>query len=159
MTPRLADIGVLGFQRDVADGGDVDPATGRLLTIAEMQRALRIIRQTPERLDDRNDSVGAGEAERVWPTRTTRTTGNRTPMQRVPIRRAPILVGLTTGTVVTHPLGKPPTVRVTATVTIDKPTPRSGPRRCGGSGGCLGWTGRAHGRKKTAMRIGCPIRR
>jgi hypothetical protein len=47
VTPRLADIGVTGFQMDVADGGDVDPETGRLLTIAEMQQALRIVRQQP----------------------------------------------------------------------------------------------------------------
>lgn len=47
MSPRLADIGVTGFQKDVVDGGDVDPDTGRLLTIAEMQQALRIVRQRP----------------------------------------------------------------------------------------------------------------
>jgi len=41
---NLAKIGVLGHQLDVADGGDVDPGTGRLLSIAEMQQALRLVR-------------------------------------------------------------------------------------------------------------------
>ena len=41
---NLAKIGVLGHQLEVADGGDVDPGTGRLLSIAEMQRALRLVR-------------------------------------------------------------------------------------------------------------------
>ena len=40
----LAKIGVLGHQLDVADGGDVDPNTGRLLSIAELQQALRLAR-------------------------------------------------------------------------------------------------------------------
>ena len=47
MSPRLANIGTVGHQMDVADGGDVDPRTGRLLTIAEMQAALRMLRQQP----------------------------------------------------------------------------------------------------------------
>ncbi len=41
---NLAKIGVLGHQLDVADGGDVDPGTGRLLSIAELQQALRLVR-------------------------------------------------------------------------------------------------------------------
>jgi len=41
---NLAKIGVLGHQLDVADGGDVDPDTGRLLSIAELQQALRLVR-------------------------------------------------------------------------------------------------------------------
>ena len=41
---KLAKIGVLGHQLDVADGGDVDPATGRLLSIAELQQVLRLAR-------------------------------------------------------------------------------------------------------------------
>lgn len=44
MTRKLARIGVLGHQLDVADGGDVDPATGRLLSIAELQQVLRLAR-------------------------------------------------------------------------------------------------------------------
>jgi len=42
--PNLAKIGVLGHQFEVADGGDVDPDTGRLLSIAELQEALRLVR-------------------------------------------------------------------------------------------------------------------
>jgi len=42
--PNLAKIGVLGHQLEVADGGDVDPNTGRLLSIAELQQALRLVR-------------------------------------------------------------------------------------------------------------------
>jgi len=41
---NLAKIGVLGHQLDVADGGDVNPDTGRLLSIAELQQALRLAR-------------------------------------------------------------------------------------------------------------------
>ena len=44
MTRNLAKIGVLGHQLDVSAGGDVDPDTGRLLSIAELQQALRLAR-------------------------------------------------------------------------------------------------------------------
>ncbi len=47
MSRRLAEVGVVGHQLDVADGGDVDPVTGRLLSIAELQQALRLVRRRP----------------------------------------------------------------------------------------------------------------
>lgn len=56
---NLAKIGVLGHQLDVADGGDVDPGTGRLLSIAEMQQALRLVR------------TGQLEPDSTAPARTT----------------------------------------------------------------------------------------
>ena len=40
MGRRLAEIGLPGQQLSVLDGGDVDTATGRLLTVAELQAAL-----------------------------------------------------------------------------------------------------------------------
>ena len=40
MGRRLAEIGLPGQQMSVLDGGDVDTATGRLLTVAELQAAL-----------------------------------------------------------------------------------------------------------------------
>ncbi|MGS0688870.1 hypothetical protein ACVBEQ_27595 [Nakamurella sp. GG22] len=40
MSRRLAEIGLPGQQLPVLDGGDVDAATGRLLTVAELQAAL-----------------------------------------------------------------------------------------------------------------------
>ena len=41
MSPDMAEIGRRGEFRHVLDGGDVDPATGRLLSIAQLQAALR----------------------------------------------------------------------------------------------------------------------
>jgi hypothetical protein len=47
MSRDLAQIGVLGHQLDVTRGGDVNPATGRLLSLAELQQALRAVRRGP----------------------------------------------------------------------------------------------------------------
>ena len=44
MTRALAEVGRPGPARDVLDGGDVDPATGRLLSVGELQAALRAAR-------------------------------------------------------------------------------------------------------------------
>lgn len=40
MTWLLAEVGRSGRPREVLDGGDVEPRTGRLLSVAELQRAL-----------------------------------------------------------------------------------------------------------------------
>ena len=40
MSGQLAQIGMAGQPVDVFTGGDVDVRTGRLLTVAELQRAL-----------------------------------------------------------------------------------------------------------------------
>lgn len=39
---RMAEIGCTGQAVDVVGGGDVDPASGRLLSVAQLQRALRL---------------------------------------------------------------------------------------------------------------------
>ena len=44
MTRALAEVGRPGPARDVLDGGDVDPATGRLLSVGALQAALRAAR-------------------------------------------------------------------------------------------------------------------
>ena len=64
---KLAKIGVLGHQLDVADGGDVDPATGRLLSIAELQQVLRLARTRALAPDSATPPTPAPPADR--PTR------------------------------------------------------------------------------------------
>ncbi len=49
MTRTLAEVGRPGPARDVTDGGDVDPATGRLLSVGELQAALRTARAASTR--------------------------------------------------------------------------------------------------------------
>lgn len=47
MSRGLAAVGRPSVARDVVDGGDVEPTTGRLLSVAELQRALQAARLGP----------------------------------------------------------------------------------------------------------------
>ena len=44
---RMAEIGSTGQAVDVVDGGDVDPTSGRLRSVAQLQRALRFAVMMP----------------------------------------------------------------------------------------------------------------
>ena len=74
----MAEIGCTGQAIDVLDGGDVDPTSGRLLSVAQLQQALRLaaamppagpqvlpqqtLDQAPDRRMDRGGSLAAGLA-------------------------------------------------------------------------------------------------
>lgn len=73
---RMAEIGSTGQAVDVVDGGDLDPTSGRLLSVAQQQRALRFavamptaeflpqptLDQARARGIDRGGSLAAGPA-------------------------------------------------------------------------------------------------
>ena len=69
MTWALAEVGRPGPARDVLDGGDVHPASGRLLSVAELHAALRAARAA----STRRPSTDLGLA----PTRRTTQPANK----------------------------------------------------------------------------------
>lgn len=97
MTRTLAEVGRPGPARGVTDGGDVDPATGRLLSVGELQAALRAARAastrppvlehstagaapaaaTPERRVDRGASTARGTTPVAAPEPASRTSPGR----------------------------------------------------------------------------------
>lgn len=62
MTRLLSEVGRPGAARGVLNGGDVDATTGRLLSVAELQAALRAARMDAQARDDARRQDGAQPA-------------------------------------------------------------------------------------------------
>ena len=62
MTRTLAEVGRPGPARDILDGSDVDPTTGRLLSVGELQAALRAARAASTRAPEQGTVSNAPPA-------------------------------------------------------------------------------------------------